>query len=265
MVVKKGVIPAAGLGTRLRPFTEKIPKELFPLGRKLVIDYCLEEAVWSGIEEVAVVISPMKKPVKERFSKGYERLLKELGEIINFVDISFVEQKKTLGLGDAIWAAREFVGQEPFALLLPDNVFRAEMSPIGQLMQLFFEYSTCCVGVMAVPESQAIFFTSARKLVYEEMRRGVYRIREILDDDEEPVRAGEIRSIGRYILTSRFFDYCPGAREQSTGELRETDVLKEYLRDGNQLYGFLIEGTRFDTGTWEGYSKAFMEFIEGGK
>jgi UTP--glucose-1-phosphate uridylyltransferase len=261
MVITKGVIPAAGLGSRLRPLTEKVSKELFPLGGKLVIDYSLEEAVWSGIEKVGIVISTRKKAIRERYSRGHERLLKELGEIINFVDISFVEQKEALGLGDAIWAARKFLGQDPFAVLLPDNVFRAEISPIGQLIQLFVEHPACYVGVMVVPENQAIFFTSARKLVCEELHRGVYRIHQILDDDKEPVQAGEIRSIGRYILTPRFFDYCPRTRKKVTGELRETDVLKEYLRDGNELYGLLIEGDRFDTGTWEGYSKAFVEFI----
>ena len=262
MEVRKGVIPAAGLGTRLRPLTDKVPKELFPLGRKLVIDYALEEAVWSGIEEVCVVISPQKRQIREHYARGYDQLLRELGEIINFVDISFVEQKQPLGLGDAIWTARKFVGDQPFAVLLPDNVFLAEMAPIGQLMQLYSECPTCCVGIMAVPENQAIFFTSARKLGYKELRQGVYRIQKIFDDDREPVREHEIRSIGRYILTPRFFDYCPQAREKARQELRETDVLKEYLRAGNELYGLLIEGERFDTGNWEGYSKAFVEFID---
>lgn len=262
MEIRRGIIPAAGLGTRLRPLTEKLPKELFPLGRKLVIDYALEEAVWSGIEEVCVVISPQKRQVRERYTKERHRLLKELGQIINFVDISFVEQKQPLGLGDAIWTARDFVGNHPFAVLLPDNVFLAEMAPIGQLIQLFSEHVTCCVGVMAVPESQTIFFASAPKLVFEELRPGVYRIGEILDDAPGPVGEHEIRGIGRYILTSRFFDYYPKAGDKTGKELRETDVLKEYLRAENELYGLLIQGERFDTGSMEGYSRAFMEFID---
>jgi UTP--glucose-1-phosphate uridylyltransferase len=262
MEVRKGIIPAAGLGIRLLPFTEKVPKEMFPLGRRLIIDYALQEAVWSGIEEVCIVVSPGKKQIKERYSQSRERLLKELGEIINFVDISFVEQKDPLGLGDAIWMAQKFVGDQPFAVLLPDNVFLTDVAPIAQLQQLFSELPTCCVGLMAVPENQAVFFTSARKLLYQELRYGAYRIREILDDDRSLVREGEIRSIGRYILTPRFFDYCPRARENAPGELRETDVLKEYLRAENELYGLLIEGERFDTGTWEGYCRTFVEFID---
>jgi len=263
MQVTRAIIPAAGLGTRLRPFTKKVPKELFPLGRKLVIDYALEEAVRSGIEEVCVIISPRKRGVKERYAQEYKRLLREVGEIINFVRLSFVEQKEPLGLGDAIWKARKFTGDQPFAVLLPDNVFRDESPPTGQLMQLFSEYRTCCLGMMVVPTSQAIFFTSARKLVYDELGHSVYRIEKILDD-QEPVREGEIRSIGRYILVPSFFDYCPRARERTSGELRETDVLTEYLQDGHQLLGRLIEGKRFDTGTWEGYSQAFVEFIKRG-
>jgi UTP--glucose-1-phosphate uridylyltransferase len=262
MEIRKAIIPAAGLGTRLRPFTEKVPKELFPLGRKLVIDYALEEAVQSGIEEACVVVSPQKRQIRERYTRPYERLLKEMGEIINFVDISFVEQKKPFGLGDAIWSARKFADQQPFAVLLPDNVFRAELPAIGQLMQLFSEHPTCCVGMLAVPKNQTIFFTATGKFSCDELASGTYQIREILDDDEKPVQEGEIRSIGRYILTPRFFDYCPRARDPVSLNLRETDVFKEYLRDGNQFYGRLIEGKRFDTGTWEGYSRAFVEFIE---
>jgi UTP--glucose-1-phosphate uridylyltransferase len=265
MQITKGIIPAAGLGTRLMPFTEQVPKELFPLGRKLVIDYALEEAVRSGIEEVCVVISPQKKQVRERYTQGYERLHKEVGELINFVKICFVEQKEPLGLGDALWTARKFVEHQPFAVLLPDNVFRAELPAIGQLVRLFSECQSPCVGMLAVPRNQAIFFTSARKLDYEELPHNTYRIREISDDDGEPVREGEIRSVGRYILTPSFFDYCPRARERVVGELRETDVLKEYLRDGHQFFGRLIEAQRFDTGTWEGYSKAFVEFIDQGE
>ena len=264
MEVRKAIIPAAGLGTRLLPFTEKMPKELFPLGRKLVIDYALEEAVLSGAEEVCIVTSPQKRQIRERYGRGHDRLPKELGQITNFVDISFVEQKQPLGLGDAIWMAREFACDQPFAVLLPDNIFLAEAAPIGQLMQLFSEYPTCCVGTMAVPKDQTIFFASARKLIYKELRHGVYQIREILDNDPRLVREGEIRSIGRYILTPRFFDYCPRAREKTRNELRETDVLNEYLRAKNKLYGLLIEGERFNTGTLEGYSKAFVEFIDRG-
>jgi UTP--glucose-1-phosphate uridylyltransferase len=264
MQITKGIIPAAGLGTRLLPFTDQVPKELFPLGRKLVIDYALEEAVRSGIEEVCIVISAQKRQIRERYTRGYERLHKEVGELINFVHICFVEQKEPLGLGDAIWTARKFVGDQPFAVLLPDNVFRAELPAIGQLVQLFSEHPTCCVGMLAVPKNQAIFFTSAGKLVYDELPHNTYRIREISADNGEPVREGEICGIGRYILTSSFFDYCPRARERVSEELRETDVLREYLRDGHQFFGRLIEAQRFDTGTWEGYSKAFVEFIDQG-
>jgi len=262
MEVRKAIIPAAGLGTRLLPFTEKVPKEMFPLGRRLVIDYALQEAVWSGIEEICMVISPGKRQIKEHYSRSREQPLKELDKILNFVDISFVEQKRPLGLGEAIWMTKRFVGDQPFAVLLPDNVFLAEIAPTAQLMQLFSELPTCCVGLMAVPENQAIFFTTARKLIYQELRYGAYRIREILDDDRSLVQEGEIRSIGRYILTPRFFDYCSLAREKAHGELRETDVLKEYLRDENELYGMLIEGERFDTGTWQGYSRTFVEFVD---
>jgi UTP--glucose-1-phosphate uridylyltransferase len=262
MLVKKGVIPAAGLCTRLRPLTLKMPKELFPLGKKLVIDYAMQEAMQSGIEEVCIVTSPSKMQIKEHFEWAFTQLLKEMGKAIDSVTITFVEQQRPLGLGDALWTAREFVGDQPFAVLLPDNVFVAKTPPIGQLMKLFSKRPTCCVGIMTVPENQAIFFNTARKLVYEESPKNVYKILEILDDDPKLVREGEIRSIGRYILTPRFFDYCPQARETVRKELRETDVLKEYLRSDNQLFGRLLKGERFDTGSVEGYSKAFVEFID---
>jgi len=262
MVVKKGVIPAGGLGTRLRPLTLKMPKELFPLGKRLVIDYAVQEAMQSGIEEVCIVTSPSKMQIKEHFDWAFTQLLKEMGKAIDSATITFVVQQRPLGLGDALWTAREFVGKQPFAVLLPDNVFVAQTPPVGQLMKLFSRRPTCCVGIMTVPENQAIFFNTARKIVYQESPKNVYKILEILDDDPKLVREGEVRSIGRYILTPRFFDYCRQARERVRKELRETDVLKEYLRGDNQLFGRLIKGERFDTGSVEGYSKAFVEFID---
>jgi UTP--glucose-1-phosphate uridylyltransferase len=160
--------------------------------------------------------------------------------------------------------ARDFVGGEPFAVLLPDNVFLAEVPPLAQLKRLFSECSSCCVGTMAVPENRTIFFTSAPKISYQEMRPGIYRVESFRDDHQEPVSPGQLRSIGRYILTSLFFDYCSRARNIASGELRETDVLREYLRAGHQLYGLLIDGERFDTGSMEGYIHAFVSFIDRG-
>jgi UTP--glucose-1-phosphate uridylyltransferase len=264
MDVKKAIIPAAGLGARLKPLTDKIPKELFPLGKRLVMDYAIEEAVYSGIEEVCIVVRPGKAGIRERYGRPNRHLIRQLGQLFSFVNICFVEQQQSLGLGDAIWTAREFTGNQPFAVLLPDNVFVADVPPAGQLKRLFEQHPTCCVGTMRVPPGQAIFFLSSRKLLYQELTSGVYRVEQILDGDEYPVQAGEIRSIGRYILAPRFFDYCSKARDKVKGELRETDVLKEYLRDGNQLYGGLVEGQRFDTGSMEGYTKAFVSFVDRG-
>jgi UTP--glucose-1-phosphate uridylyltransferase len=264
MEVRKAIIPAAGRGTRMLPLSEKMPKELFPLGRHLVMDYAIREAAWSGIEELCIVVSPQKGQIRERYGGDREKLVRELGEITGTMNISFVEQQRPRGLGDAIWIAREFTAGQPFAVLLPDNIFLADKPPTGQLKELFAEHPACCVGIMRMPANQAIFFASSRKLLYQEAPSGVYKVERILDDDPEPAQAGEIRGIGRYILTPEFYDYCDRARESFGEELRETDILKEYLADGKELYGALIEGERFDTGSMPGYSKAFVSFVDRG-
>jgi UTP--glucose-1-phosphate uridylyltransferase len=289
MDVKRAVIPAAGRGTRMRPLSDRIPKELLPLGRKLVMDHALEEAVRSGVEQVCIVISPQKESIQERYTGDRKDLIRKLGHIINFMNIVFVTQERPLGLGDAIAAARDFVAGQPFGVLLPDNVFLADVAPLAQLMKLFSEHRAPCVGLMEVPENRAVFYSSARKLLYRRVSEGVYnngvhkddapaddvpqddllhngayRIEGILDDDPGPVQTGQIRSIGRYILTPRYFDFYASARKKIGGELRETDVLKEFLRAGNELYGLLLEGERFDTGTIDGYAHAFMSFLDRG-
>ncbi|MFC1683818.1 sugar phosphate nucleotidyltransferase [Candidatus Zixiibacteriota bacterium] len=264
MEVRKAIIPAAGLGARLLPLSEKAPKELFPLGRHRVMDYAIREAAWSGIEEVCIVVSPQKGQIRERYGGDHQRLVRELGDIPGTMNISFVEQNRPRGLGDAIWTARAFTDGQPFAVLLPDNVFLANVPPTGQLKKLFAERPACCVGTMRMPANQAIFFASSRKLLYQEVDPGVYKVERFLDDDPSPAQAGEIRSIGRYILTAEFYDYCGRARANVREELRETDVLGEYLADGKELYGALIDGERFDTGSMEGYCKAFVSFVDRG-
>ena len=261
--IRKVVIPAAGWGTRFIPTAKAIPKELVPLVDKPVIHYGVEEAVASGIEEVIVITSPGKEAIERYFSpspelerylkeKGKARPLEEVRRISAMAKISYVIQEEPLGLGHAILTAAEVVGQEPFAVLLPDDVIEAERPVLGQMIELFQQHKASILAVEKVPREK---ISSYGIIEPEEIAPGFYRVHSLVEKpppDEAPSNLGVA---GRYILTPAIFDALRATEPGALGEIQVTDGIANLLKE-EHVYAYEFQGKRHDVGTPLGLIKA---------
>ena len=267
MKVRKAVIPAAGLGTRMLPATKTVPKEMLPLVDKPVIQYIIEEAVDAGIEDILVVTNRAKSAMDDYFDyypeleerlarAGKERELAEVRRAADLANIFYVRQKETKGLGHAIWRAKRFVGDEPFAVLLGDDIMRASTPVIGQLIAGAEKYGASCVGVQQVSTQAIAKYSSVKVEPLEE------RIFQVSDMVEKP-RPEEIFSnyaiLGRYVLQPAIFDILENLKPGYGGEIQLTDGLKELCK-GNKMVAVDFEGKRYDTGNLKGFLEATIDF-----
>ena len=267
MKVRKAVIPAAGLGTRMLPATKTVPKEMLPLVDKPVIQYIIEEAVSAGIEDILVVTNRAKSAMDDYFDyypeleerlgrAGKERELQEVRRAADLANIFYVRQKETKGLGHAIWRAKRFVGDEPFAVLLGDDIMRASTPVIGQLIAGAEKYGASCVGVQQVSTQAIAKYSSVKVEPLEE------RIFQVSDMVEKP-RPEEIFSnyaiLGRYVLQPAIFDILENLKPGYGGEIQLTDGLKELCK-GNKMVAVDFEGKRYDTGNLKGFLEATIDF-----
>jgi UTP--glucose-1-phosphate uridylyltransferase len=270
--VRKAVFPAAGLGTRFLPATKAQPKEMLPIVDKPIIQYGVEEAVHSGIQNIIMVTGRGKSAIEDHFDVSFEleyllesRKKKELLAIVrgisDMISVSYVRQQKALGLGHAVLRARELVGEEPFAVVLADDVIEAETPCLRQLLDVYNFFSAPVLAIMEVPpESIAAYgVIDAEPVAYNGGRDRVYRIRDLVEKPKASEAPSNLAIIGRYVLTPEIFDSIQAIEPGSGGELQLTDALKHLLRN-RPIYGYRFEGTRYDAGDKLGFLKATVEF-----
>ncbi len=267
MKVRKAVIPAAGLGTRMLPATKTVPKEMLPMVDKPVIQYIIEEAVASGIEDILIVTSRAKSAMDDYFDyypeletrlnqSGKDKEFCEIRRAADLANIFYVRQKETKGLGHAIGRARSFVGDEPFAVLLGDDIMRAEKPVIGQLIAAAEKYGASCVGVQQVSTEAISKYSSVKISPLEE------RIFAVSDMNEKPTPAQVFSNyaiLGRYVLTPDIFDILERQAPGYGGEIQLTDAL-QVMSQRSKMVAVDFEGRRYDTGNLRGFLEATLDF-----
>ena len=270
MRVRKAVFPAAGLGTRFLPATKAQPKEMLPLVDKPIIQYGVEEALAAGCDQIIIVTGRGKSAIEDHFDVSYEleKMLEERGktdllqivrQISDLIHIAYVRQKEALGLGHAVLTARELVGNEPFAVLLADDVIDAEVPCLKQLMNVF-EKVQCSVLATQVVEGPGI---SAYGVLDAKPVPGtngkLYEVSNLVEKPRAEDAPSNLAVIGRYILTPTVFETLSDIKAGAGGELQLTDGLRALLQK-EKIYGYVFEGKRHDTGDKLGFLKATVEF-----
>ena len=271
MRVRKAVFPAAGWGTRFLPATKAQPKEMLPLVDKPVIQYAVEEAVAAGVEQVIIVTSSQKRAIEDHFDLSYEleRLLEEKGEIeklrqvrriSDLAQIAYVRQKEQLGLGHAILMAKDVVGHEPFAVLLPDDVIVSDRPAIGQLIRAYEQTHSSVVAVADVPTAEVSRYGIVAAETDESHLDGgrLQRMTAIVEKPEPKDAPSTLAVIGRYVLTPKIFDKLEQTQRGAGGEIQLTDAI-EALMDEQSVYTYQFEGTRYDAGTTMGWLMATVD------
>ena len=271
MKVCKAVFPAAGLGTRFLPATKAQPKEMLPLVDKPIIQYGVEEALAAGCDQIIMVTGRGKTAIEDHFDvsfelekileeKGKKDLLKVVRQISDMIHLAYVRQKEPLGLGHAVLTARELVGNEPFAVLLADDVIDAEIPVLKQMMRVF-EQTQCSVIATQIVEGAAISAYGVLDVKPVEGHQGG-RLYEILNMVEKPKpqdAPSNLAIIGRYILTPAIFDLLTKTQTGAGGEIQLTDGMRLLLKQ-EKMYAYVYEGKRHDTGDKLGFLKATVEF-----
>jgi UTP--glucose-1-phosphate uridylyltransferase len=267
MNVKKAIIPAAGLGTRFLPATKAQPKEMLPIVDKPTIQYIVEEAVASGIEEILIITGRNKRAIEDHFDKSVEledelelsnkeEVLKLVQNISNMVDIYYIRQKEPKGLGHAISRAKTFVGNEPFAVMLGDDIVDSEVPCLKQLINCYDKYKTSILGVQEVKESEVSKYGIVEGLKIEDR---VYKVNDMIEKPEIEEAPSNIAILGRYIITPNIFDVLEKTKPGKGGEIQLTDALKE-LSKQEAVYAHCFEGKRYDVGDKMGFLQANIEF-----
>ena len=266
MQVRKAVFPVAGLGTRFLPATKSSPKEMLPLIDKPLVQYVVEEAVAAGIEQILFVTGRGKRALEDYFDisfeleallqeKGKEKAFKEIRDIAEMVNIFYVRQKQALGLGHAILCAREFIGNEPFAVLLGDDIIDAEKPCLSQLLEVHRKYRGTVLALEEVPMENISSYGCVKANQISE------RVFEVVDMVEKPKREeapSNLAIIGRYVLTPEIFPILARQKPGKGGEIQLTDAIRKLLKDG-AVYGCRFEGTRHDCGDKLGFLKATVD------
>ena len=265
--IRKAVFPAAGLGTRFLPATKAQPKEMLPLVDKPIIQYGVEEAVASGVDNIILVTGRGKNAIEDHFdvsieletfleSRGKRDQVAEIRKISNLINFSYVRQGEPLGLGHAVLVTRNLVGDEPFAVILGDDVIDSTPPALKQMIDVFHEVDGPVLAIERVPRDDV---SSYGIIDAAEIRPGVYRIRDMV---EKPARAdapSDLAIIGRYILTPDIFPALASTVTDRTGEIQLTNGLRRLLKD-RPIYGCRIDGVRHDTGNKLGFLKAVVYF-----
>jgi UTP--glucose-1-phosphate uridylyltransferase len=264
--VRKAIFPAAGLGTRFLPATKAQPKEMLPLVDKPIIQYGVEEAVASGIENIIIVTGRGKSAIEDHFDVAFELesfleargktdLIAELRKISD-LNLSYVRQGEPLGLGHAVLVTEPLVGDEPFAVILADDVIDGVVPALAQMIKVYDEVQGPVILVERVPAAD---ISNYGVIAYETVRPGVYRITDMVEKPPRDKAPSDLAIIGRYILTPDIFTALRDTREDRTGEIQLTNGLKRLLKD-RPLYACEVEGVRHDTGNKLGYLKAVVYF-----
>jgi len=270
--VRKAVFPAAGLGTRFLPATKAQPKEMLPLVDKPLIQYGVEEAIQSSIQNIIIVTGRGKSSIEDHFDVNFEMehlleskkkgdLLKLVRDISDMIDVCYVRQKEALGLGHAVMRASDLVGREPFAVVLSDDVIDAEIPCLRQLLDIHEFFGASVVALMEVPKEQisAYGVVDAEPVDHNGARDRLFRIRNMVEKPKADEAPSNLAIIGRYILVPEIFDSINAIPPGAGGEIQLTDALKHLLRN-RPVYGYKFEGKRYDAGDKLGFLKATVEF-----
>ena len=270
--VRKAVFPAAGLGTRFLPATKAQPKEMLPIVDKPIIQYGVEEAIHSGIQNIIIVTGRGKTAIEDHFDVSFEleyllenRNKKELLAIVrgisDMINVSYIRQKEALGLGHAVLRAQELVGEEPFAVVLADDLIEAETPCLRQLLDVYNFFNAPVLAVMEVPRENISSYGAidAEPVAHNGTHDRVYRIRNLVEKPKAAEAPSNLAIIGRYVLTHDIFESLQAIDPGSGGEIQLTDALKHLLRT-RPIYAYRFEGTRYDAGDKLGFLKATVEF-----
>jgi UTP--glucose-1-phosphate uridylyltransferase len=270
--VRKAVFPAAGLGTRFLPATKAQPKEMLPIVDKPIIQYAVEEAMHSGIQNIIIVTGRGKTAIEDHFdvsfeleylleSRGKKELLAIVRGISDMISVSYVRQKEALGLGHAVLRATELVGEEPFAVVLADDVIEAETPCLRQLLDVYSFFGAPVLAVMEVPPESISSYgcIDAEPVTHNGTSDRLYRIRDLVEKPKRTEAPSNLAIIGRYVLTPEIFGSLQAIDPGSGGEIQLTDALRHLLRT-RPIYAFRFEGTRYDAGDKLGFLKATVEY-----
>ncbi|HDB5631636.1 TPA: UTP--glucose-1-phosphate uridylyltransferase GalU [Staphylococcus aureus] len=265
--IKKAIIPAAGLGTRFLPATKAMPKEMLPILDKPTIQYIIEEAARAGIEDIIIVTGRHKRAIEDHFDsqKELEMVLKEKGksELLEKVQYStelanifYVRQKEQKGLGHAISSARQFIGNEPFAVLLGDDIVESEVPAVKQLIDVYEETGHSVIGVQEVPEADTHRYGIIDPLTKNGRQ---YEVKKFVEKPAQGTAPSNLAIMGRYVLTPEIFDYLKTQKEGAGNEIQLTDAI-ECMNNDNQVYAYDFEGERYDVGEKLGFVKTTIEY-----
>mgnify|MGYP001190350997 FL=1 len=267
MKVRKAIIPAAGLGTRFLPATKAQPKEMLPIVDKPTIQYIIEEAIAFGIESIIIVTGRNKRSIEDHFDRSLELeyalkkskqedLLRLVDDISNMVDIHYIRQKEPKGLGHAVYCARAFIGDEPFAVLLGDDIVYSKTPCLKQLIDVFNEYKTTILGCQFVDQKDVNKYGIVDGKLIE---NDVYKVKDLVEKPEVDKAPSNLAILGRYIITPRIFEFLEKTEPGAGGEIQLTDALKALAME-EAMYAYNFEGIRYDVGNKLGYLQATVEF-----
>ncbi|HLR52450.1 MAG TPA: UTP--glucose-1-phosphate uridylyltransferase GalU [Candidatus Avamphibacillus sp.] len=263
--VKKAIIPAAGLGTRFLPATKAMPKEMLPIVDKPTIQYIVEEAIESGIEDIIIVTGKGKRAIEDHFDNNFELedtlvkkekfdLLEKVNQSSN-VDIHYIRQKDPKGLGHAVWCARKFIGDEPFAVLLGDDIVQAETPGLKQLINQFNETQRSVVGVQQVADEDTKRYGIVDPSTKEDRR---YKVDHFVEKPKQGTAPSNLAIMGRYVLTPEIFTFLDRQEIGAGGEIQLTDAIQK-LNELQEVYAYDFEGKRYDVGEKLGFVKTTIE------
>lgn len=267
MKIRKAIIPAAGLGTRFLPATKAMPKEMLPIVDKPTIQYIIEEAVASGIEDIIIVTGKGKRAIEDHFDYSFELehnlaekekwdLLEEVRRPSEMADIHYIRQKEPKGLGHAIWCARKFIGDEPFAVLLGDDIIESRVPCLKQMIQVYEKYETAMVGVQPVNWSEVNRYGIAEGKAIADR---IYETSRLIEKPSREEAPSNLAIMGRYILPPQIFDLLEGQQAGINGEIQLTDTLYALSRQ-DRILAYHFEGIRHDVGEKLGFIETSIHY-----
>ncbi|SCC67332.1 UTP--glucose-1-phosphate uridylyltransferase GalU [Bacillus wiedmannii] len=263
--VKKAIIPAAGLGTRFLPATKAMPKEMLPIVDKPTIQYIVEEAIQSGIEDIIIVTGKGKRAIEDHFDhsfeleqnlleKGKHEILKKVQESSK-INIHYIRQKEPKGLGHAVWCARKFIGNEPFAVLLGDDIVQAETPCLRQLMDQYEATQSSVIGVQTVPETETHRYGIIDPLA---QKGRSYQVSQFVEKPDKGTAPSNLAIMGRYVLTPEIFTFLENQQTGAGGEIQLTDAIQR-LNEIQRVFAYDFEGKRYDVGEKLGFIQTTIE------
>lgn len=265
-MIRKAIIPAAGLGTRFLPATKAQPKEMLPIVDTPAIQYIVEEAIDSGVEDIIIVTGKHKRAIEDHFDKsvelelmleekGNQQLLEMVQRVSNLADIHYIRQKQPLGLGHAVLCARKFIGNEPFAVLLGDDIIHGKSPALKSMIEIYEQYQTSVIGSMEVPHDEVDRYG----IISPAEENGIIKIQDLVEKPQPDKAPSNLAVIGRYIIEPEIFTLLEHATPGKGGEIQLTDALR-ILNQQKQMVAYRLEGTRYDIGDKFGYIKATVDF-----